>query len=335
MTTPASHEKKIEDMDRTILRLMSERIEAAAARGEEGIDADAFRKAAEGTALGPDGAETVLKALKKATAEAEPIRSSSESRKICIIGGRGKMGIWLGDLFSAAGHSVTVVDKAPGCRGISAAAECDIVVIATPISSVSGILKELDGICGDQTIFDISSLKSPFIDVLADMGARRRVCSVHPMFGPGARSMYGRNLIVCGCGNADAVRTACELFEGRGANIVAMPVEEHDRYMSYVLGLSHAVNIAFFTVLERSGIPFEEFMSVASTTFRKNVDTNESVALEDPALYYEIQHLNSRSGKVWEEFSKAVKDVREASLSGHPDGFTDLMIRGREFFTPR
>ena len=40
----------------------------------------------------------------------------------------------------------------------------------------------------------------------------------------------------------------------QGANMKTMDVDEHDRFMSYVLGLSHIVNIAFFTVLEERHI---------------------------------------------------------------------------------
>jgi chorismate mutase/prephenate dehydrogenase len=134
-------------------------------------------------------------------------------------------------------------------------------------------------------------------------------------------------------GLVDAVKEAAGLFEGRGGNIRTMEIERHDEYMSYVLGLSHAVNIAFFTVLERSGISFGDMQSVASTTFRKIMDTNTSVALEDPLLYYEIQHLNDNRDDIWRMFSKAVKDLREASLSDDPSEFVELMRKGRNYFT--
>jgi len=94
------------------------------------------------------------------------------------------------------------------------------------------------------------------------------------------------------------------------------------------------VNIAFFTVLERSGISFEDMMSVASTTFNKNLEANRSVALEDPMLYYEIQRLNSNSQGMWGMFSGAVEDLRRASLSEDPSEFADLMSRGRRYFSP-
>ena len=145
--------------------------------------------------------------------------------------------------------------------------------------------------------------------------------------------MHDRNLVVCDCGSPEAVEDALSLFGNHGANIRTMPVEDHDRYMSYVLGLSHAVNIAFFTALDRSGISFRDMESVASTTFEKMMDTNQSVALEDPYLYYEIQHMNSSRETMLKEFDSAVHDVVEAALSDDPSAFKELMDRGREYFT--
>ena len=210
----------------------------------------------------------------------------------------------------------------------------DTVIVSIPISRTGPMLRKLDEICRPDTlIFDVASLKSPFIDVLEDMGSRRPVCSVHPMFGPSAESMYDRNVVVCDCGSSEAVDRAMELIGNHGANIRRMPVGQHDMYMSYVLGLSHAVNIAFFTVLDRSGIDFQDMESVASTTFHKLMDTNESVALEDPYLYYEIQHLNANREQMLKEFDSAVHDVVEAALSDDPRAFKELMDRGREYFT--
>ena len=90
---------------------------------------------------------------------------------------------------------------------------------------------------------------------------------------------------------------------------------------------------AFFTVLERSGIDYNDMRSVASTTYSKLMDTNESVALEDPYLYYEIQHLNKFRESMLKEFDDSVSDVVEAALADNPQAFKELMDRGREYFT--
>ena len=42
---------------------------------------------------------------------------------------------------------------------------------------------------------------------------------------------------------------ARELFAPTMAEQVVMSLDDHDRLIAYVLGLSHALNIAFFTAL--------------------------------------------------------------------------------------
>jgi chorismate mutase/prephenate dehydrogenase len=191
----------------------------------------------------------------------------------------------------------------------------------------------LDEICSEDTlIFDLTSLKTPIVEKLRSMAQRHMVCSIHPMFGPSATSMYGRNLIICDCGNEAAVEDVKRIFDDHGGNIRIMDVEQHDSYMSYVLGLTHAVNIALFTVLERSGYTFEDLLTVSSTTFNKGLDTNRSVASEDPMLYYGIQHMNSHSDDMWELFSNTVSELREKSLDDDPEGFVNLMNAGRRYF---
>lgn len=281
---------------------------------------------------------SVCSRIADAVNESASLRPSPASdvppMKVAIIGGSGKMGDWTSRFLSASGHEITIVDPASGngltiddCR------DADAVIVSVPIHATEGILKKLDTVCRkDALIFDLTSLKSPMIETLRDMASRRRVCSIHPMFGPSAKSISGRNLIVCDCGNPEAADTVAGLFGGRGGNIRVMPVEKHDEYMSYVLGLSHAVNIAFFTVLDRSGITFRDMQTVASTTFMKNLDTNTSVALEDPMLYYEIQHLNAHREGMWKLFCDAVRDLKGASLDSDPSKFVELMENGRRYF---
>lgn len=258
-------------------------------------------------------------------------------KDIAVIGGSGKMGKWISDLLKADGHTITDIDPRAG-NGLSVedAKNADVVIISVPIDATDGVLRQLDGICRpDALIFDLTSLKTPVSDTLKDMAKRRKVTSMHPMFGPSASSIYNRNLIVCDCGCKKAVDEAVSLFDDKGGNLRIMDLDKHDEYMSYVLGLSHAVNIAFFTVLQRSGISFEDMCTVASTTFRKNMETNESVAMEDPKLYYDIQHMNCHRDAMWNTFSDAVEDLKKASLEDDNTDFIRMMDTGREYFSSR
>ena len=320
-------ENDIRRMDAEIARLIAEQSKA-------GGDGATFLDIGKRAGLDADLCHEIADALDRhRTKDASPV--STDPLKISIIGGAGKMGAWFSDLLSSAGHEITVIDPTSGNnRTIEDCKGSDVVIISVPIHSTLGILEKLDPICRkDALIFDLSSLKSPIVEKLKDMAKTRNVCSIHPMFGPSAESMKGRNLIICDCGNRKAVEMVDSLLSGRGGNFRIMDIEDHDVYMSYVLGLSHAVNIAFFTALERSGLSFRDLESVASTTLRKNLDTNVSVALEDPTLYYEIQHMNVHRDETWELFSKAVEDLKKASLSDDPTAFIQLMDNGRNYFT--
>jgi chorismate mutase / prephenate dehydrogenase len=342
--------KDVADIDMEILALMKRRTETVAEIGKTKMSdgtpvrnipvedkvAGRYRSFAKENGMDPDATEEIARILIRKSVEVQCALPHPDHirRRVSVVGGAGKMGKWFADMLSASGNEVSVIDPASD-NGLSldSAAESDAVIIAVPIAATEKVLAQLDPICRqDALIFDLSSLKSPFIGVLKEMAARRKVCSVHPMFGPSARSMYDRNLIVCDCGNMSAVNDALELIGDRGACVRVMDVSAHDKYMSYVLGLSHAVNIAFFTVLERSGFSFKDMCTVASTTFRKNMETNASVALEDPRLYYEIQHLNDARDTLWSAFTKAVKDLEDASMDDDPRKFTALMDSGREYF---
>ena len=298
---------------------------------------DRYRGFALENGMSPVYAESICRILMQESIEVQASlpRPAAKTRHVAIIGGYGKMGRWMSEMLARSGHRVDIIDPSAG-NGLTVedAKWADVVIVSIPISRTEDMLRKLDTICGPDTlIFDIASLKSPFLETVRELGRKRKVCSVHPMFGPSAKSMYNRNVVLCDCGSKDAVDETLELLDNHGANIRIMPVEEHDMYMSYVLGLSHAVNIAFFTALDRSGVPFSDMESVASTTFEKMMDTNKSVALEDPNLYYEIQHMNSTRENMLKEFDRAVHDVVQAALSDDPKAFKTLMDRGREYFT--
>ncbi len=252
-------------------------------------------------------------------------------KKILIIGGEGKMGRWLERFLSDNGHVVTSLDM-DGPSVAEAIEEKQVVIISTPISTVDGLLKDIATTGTSALIFDISSLKSPFLNTLKDMAHNMKVCSVHPMFGPTIPSLYDKNIMFCDCGSPEAVEEAMGLFDGHGANMIRLPVDEHDRRMSYVLGMSHAINIAFFTSLADSGMTYKDLKKVGSTTFRKMIEGSEEVARENPLLYYEIQNLNDNAEITWTRFMDAVDKVKEASLAETPEMFVEIMEKGRVYF---
>ncbi|MBX8631686.1 MAG: prephenate dehydrogenase/arogenate dehydrogenase family protein [Thermoplasmata archaeon] len=263
-----------------------------------------------------------------------------QSRRILIVGGNGKMGRWYAHYFNTQGHEVVIndIERVPSpfkfepdlLRAVSMA---DVVILSTPISVTAGIIRQLaEASCG-ATVIDGCSLKSPLInEIRFGISRGMRIASIHPMFGPGTRMLVDQNLIVCDCGDREAVETAVSLFRDTSLNITVIDIARHDEIMGYALGAAHAINIVFFDMLSRSGIGAAEMDRFASTTLRRQISTAADVARENPLLYYEIQNLNSHRDTVFSSLARSLEAVRKASFSSSADDFIDIMNRGRLYF---
>jgi chorismate mutase/prephenate dehydrogenase len=182
----------------------------------------------------------------------------------------------------------------------------------------------------------LGSLKTPLragLDALVKAGCR--VTSLHPMFGPDTALLSGRHVIFIDLGNADALQEAQELFAPTMAERVVMGLDEHDRLIAYVLGLSHALNIAFFTALADSGEAAPRLAQLSSTTFDSQLEVASRVAAESPDLYYEIQSLNEYGGESLLALQQAVEHLVATVKSGNATEFTALMTRGRAYLEVR
>ena len=122
------------------------------------------------------------------------------------------------------------------------------------------------------------------------------------------------------------------LFAGTSLELFDVPVEDHDKAMGIVLGLSHAVSIIFTEALAKSGVRSADLSRVATTTYLKQAGTAAEVARENARLYYDIQHLNRYTPEVHELFRKAFESFRKASLARNPSSFLAMMRRGHAFF---
>jgi chorismate mutase/prephenate dehydrogenase len=185
-------------------------------------------------------------------------------------------------------------------------------------------------------VFDLGSLKSPLragLKALVDAGVK--VTSLHPMFGPSTELLSGRHVVFIDLGQPEALAAARALFAPTMAEQVVMGLDEHDRLIAYVLGLSHALNIAFFTALVESGEAAPKLARMSSTTFDAQLDVATNVAEESPELYYEIQALNDYGAESLQALSAAVERLRTAVATGDFPTFRALMEQGLAYLQGR
>ena len=264
-------------------------------------------------------------------------------RRALVIGGAGKMGGWFVSFLASQGFAVEVADPARAAEGVarvddwrSTDLKHDFIVLATPLGTTDAILRDLALRRPPGVIFDVGSLKSPLrAGLMALKSHGCTVTSVHPMFGPDTELLSGRHVVFVDLGHAAALVAARELFAHTMAEQVVMSLDDHDRLIAYVLGLSHALNIAFFTVLAESGEAAPKLARMSSTTFDAQLEVASRVAQDSPELYYEIQSLNDYGAESLEALSQAVERLRTAVLSQDHDAFVALMRRGRDYLEDR
>ncbi len=298
--------------------------------------------------VSPDLAEELLRLLIRASLATQEQASvaahgTGSGRRALVIGGGGKMGRWFVQFLTSQGFGVEVADPSGGPAGVPSLPDWrasdlthDFIVLATPLGATDALLRDLALRRPAGVIFDIGSLKSPLrAGLMALKSHGCRVTSVHPMFGPDTELLSGRHVIFVDLGSAEALTAARELFAPTMAEQVVTSLDDHDRLIAYVLGLSHALNIAFFTALAESGEAAPRLARISSTTFDAQLEVASRVAEESPELYYEIQSLNDYGAESLEALVKAVERVRTAVLSRNQETFTALMRQGRDYLEDR
>lgn len=306
------------------------------------------RETARALELSPDLAEAVLQLLIRGSLTTqERMRVAAgghgSGRSALVIGGAGKMGRWFAEFLASQAYQVTIADPHGHVDGFTHHADWrgteldfDLIVVATPLKIANTVLQELAARRPRGIVFDIGSLKSPLrqgIQALREAGCR--VTSIHPMFGPDTELLSGRHVIFVDVGSAEAVEEAQNLFASTMAERVVMSLDEHDRLVAYVLGLSHALNIAFFTALAESGEDAPRLAQLSSTTYDAQVDVATRVANESPDLYFEIQSLNDYGKESLTALRAAVERLWHSVDSQNAPEFVNMMRRGREYLAGR
>jgi chorismate mutase / prephenate dehydrogenase len=298
--------------------------------------------------LSPALAEELLRLLIRSSLTTQEQASvaaqgTGSGQRALIIGGGGKMGRWLAAFLGSQGFAVEVADPSGGPPGAVLVDDWrktdlkhDYVILATPLGITDAILRDLALRRPPGVIFDVGSLKSPLrAGLLALKSHGCKVTSIHPMFGPDTELLSGRHVVFVDLGCPEALASARGLFAATMAEQVVMSLDDHDRLIAYVLGLSHALNIAFFTALAESGEAAPRLARMSSTTFDAQLDVASRVAQESPELYYEIQSLNDYGAESLEALAKAVERLRAAVLTQDHDTFIALMDRGRDYLEDR
>jgi chorismate mutase/prephenate dehydrogenase len=347
--------RRIRHLDAALLGLVAERIELAREVGQEkrarGVPLRDFevekrvleRAAQSATELGVGTslARELMRALIDESCRVQEVEhysaTTGEAESVLVVGGAGKMGRWLVRFLESQGHRVRIFDPAAEPGEVTSAATLEdglagasMAVVAVPLRRTAAAIDAVVEAGFRGVVCDVASLKQHLRPAFERArAAGTPVASLHPMFGPGARTLSGRVVVVCDCGAPAATARVAALFRETAATLIELDLERHDRVAAWVLGLSHFVSLVFARALASSGLSAAELSAIGSTTWAAQIATTRSVIGESPELYFDIQGLNPFTTEVHERAAAALGEWARWVAQGEREDFADAMTEAR------
>jgi prephenate dehydrogenase len=233
------------------------------------------------------------------------------------------MGQWFVKYFTSQGFQVTGYDSENKISGkeviiseslVGGILKADYVVLCTPTRRTPEIIRLIAKEMKRGTyLLEISSEKSKVVSSLSKMPTKINPICIHPMFGPGTKTIKGQNIISVPIKDAKKELTvAKELFAG--ANFVTIDAIEHDKKIAVILGLTHLMNLVFANIISKDEkIHLTEKMS--GTTFRVQKTLAESIMTESPELIQTIitnPEIRRVAEELWKDTGKLLTSIQES-----------------------
>lgn len=178
-------------------------------------------------------------------------------------------------------------------------ADTDVVVLATPVDTLTMLLEDTLANTGDRTlVFDFGSTKELICEKVANNPKRANYLAVHPIAGtensgPKAAELDlfdGKVMIICEMDKTDVhlKGMAYELFELMNMKLRFMDPQDHDLHLAFVSHLSHVTSFMLGkTVLDKTADE-KHIFDMAGSGFASTV----RLAKSSPAMWTPIFKQN-------------------------------------------
>lgn len=260
--------------------------------------------------------------------------------KVAIIGA-GKMGRWFTKYFHEEGFSVVVSSRTKNklqalekefgieiaTNNIDALEEADWILLCVSLDALETVLAEIGSyLKSDQVVMDISSIKEIPLNLMQKHVKNAIILGTHPVFGPGAKSLYGQNYVLTPTN--DKEKKFAKKFKGwleeRGASVSIMTPKKHDMLMSLVLGFPHFVGLVAGDTLG-SRVDFLDAKSVGGASYKLLLTLVEAVSSEEQNFYSNLHMSLPEMEKIENIFLTKVEEWLWLVKNKDCQGFANKM----------
>jgi prephenate dehydrogenase len=195
---------------------------------------------------------------------------------------------------------------------LDSAAQCDIVVIASPVSSFEQVVSAISEVCSSGAIIvDVGSVKVQPSEIMHRLLPDHvDVVATHPLFGPQSAcdGIRGLKISICPSKNRRHLVLASFLRRVLGLQVILTSPQEHDREVAIVQGLTH--------LIARVLSNMEPLPSRHTTrSFDLLIEAISMVQNDAPEVFEAIEKANPYASGVRQQFVKLVSEL-DVKLDG-------------------
>ena len=249
-------------------------------------------------------------------------------KNIGIIGGSGKIGSTFRRAFEKLNLSVIVSDESSKDQENLLIEKSDWIILCVPIDQTLDVINNIKSkIRYDQVFSDFTSVKS----IIKDVKFNFEFVSCHPLFGP-LNTIDGQNIITIPVSEGPYYKDIKEIFKKIGLNITEMnSIEEHDKYMSLIQGMTHFSHVCFTTAMKKLDLDFDKVMEICSPIYQSNISFSSRITGGDENLYTNIIMDNPANKEVLELYLETSKNLLEMVKNQNYDEFKSNFNDNREY----
>jgi len=236
------------------------------------------------------------------------------------------MGSFFRRVWERAGHEVLISGRTTTCTSLDLARKSDVIMVSVPIRATAQVIEEIALVLTDnQVLCDLTSLKMKPVEAM--LASKAEVLGLHPMFGPGVRSLQGQTILAC------PVRCRKEtkdifftIFMNQGARVVSISPEEHDCLMAVIQGLTHFSTLCMAETMQRLHTDIDRALECTSPIYRIEIGLIGRLLDQDPDLYGDMLSLNPFILPMLEKFREATESLSRILQHKDAEGFHQFFI---------
>ena len=245
-------------------------------------------------------------------------------KNIGIIVGSGKIGTTFKKASEKIGLNVMVTDDSTKDQENDLINKSEWIILCVLIDKTAEVFNSIkNNIRKDQVFTDFTSVKS----ILGNESYDFEFISCHPLFGP-LNNIEGQNIVTIPVSEGSFYNEIKDVFVKIGLKVTEMnSLEEHDKYMSLIQGMTHFSHVCFTTAMKKLDLDLDKVMEICSPIYQSNISFSSRITGGDENLYTNIIMDNPSNAEVLQMYqdtsSKLLEMVKNQNYEDFKNNFND------------